>query len=103
MSSLLVSDLSNIPLTHHELIELEAYDAESLLVNWLSELAYRAEVDGVVFAKFHMQHISTTKLQAEVEGGSVHNLKKHIKAVTYHNLEVIKTEDGLEVTIVFDV
>jgi SHS2 domain-containing protein len=103
MSSLLVSDLSGIPLTHHEQIELDAYDAESLLVNWLSDLAYWAEAESIVFTKFDIQHITSTTLQAAVQGGYVPNLEKHIKAVTYHNLEIVETEDGLEVTIVFDV
>jgi len=30
-------------------------------------------------------------------------LEKQIKAVTYHNLKIIKTAEGLEATIVFDV
>jgi SHS2 domain-containing protein len=103
MSSLLVSDLTRIPLTHQEQIELDAYDAESLLVNWLSELAYWAEADGIVFAKFELQNVTPTGLRAVVNGGHVPNLKKHIKAVTYHNLEIIETDDGLEATVVFDV
>jgi SHS2 domain-containing protein len=30
-------------------------------------------------------------------------LENHIKAVTYHNLEIVKTETGLAATVVFDV
>jgi SHS2 domain-containing protein len=103
MSTLLVTNPTGIPLTHQEQIEIKAHDAESLLVNWLSELAYRAEAEGVVFAQFNMQHVTPTTLQAAVQGGHVPNLKKHIKAVTYHNLEILKTDAGLEVTVVFDV
>jgi len=103
MSSLLISDLTGIPLTHQEQIELAAYDAESLLVNWLSELAYWAEAESIVFAQFDMQHVTPTTLQSVAHGGHVPDLKKHIKAVTYHNLEIIETADGLEATVVFDV
>ena len=103
MSSLLVSDPTSIPLNHQEQIDLDAYDAESLLVNWLSELAYRAEAQGLVFAGFELQNVTPTGLQAVVHGGHVADLKKHIKAVTYHNLEIIETDKGLEVTVVFDV
>ena len=103
MGSLLVSDLTRIPLDHQNRIELVAYDAESLLVNWLSELAYWAETEGIVFAKFELQNVTPTGLQAVMHGGRVPNLKKHIKAVTYHNLEIIETAEGLEVTVVFDV
>jgi len=30
-------------------------------------------------------------------------MEKHIKAVTYHNLEIVQTARGLTATIVFDV
>lgn len=103
MSSLLVSDLTSIPLTHQEQIKLDAYDAEALLVNWLGELAYWAEAESIVFAQFDMQHVTPTTLQSVVHGGHVPDLKKHIKAVTYHNLEIVETADGLEATVVFDV
>ncbi|MBN1993994.1 MAG: archease [Anaerolineae bacterium] len=103
MSSLLVADLADVPATREEQLEIEAYDAESLLVNWLSELAYRAEVEGIVFAEFDLSRVTPTHLQAAVRGGHVSDLQKHIKAVTYHNLEIIKTDRGLEATVVFDV
>jgi SHS2 domain-containing protein len=103
MSSLLVSEPANIPLTLEESFEIEGYDAESLLVNWLSELAYWAEAEGIVFCEFNLQQVTPTHLQAVVRGGYVADLQKHIKAVTYHDLEIIETDDGLEVTVVFDV
>ena len=103
MSSLLVADLTSIPVALEEQIEVEAYDAESLLVNWLGELAYRAEAEGIVFIEFDLPQVTSTHLQAVVRGGHVPDLQKHIKAVTYHNLEIIETDDGVEATVVFDV
>jgi AmmeMemoRadiSam system protein B len=103
MSSLLVADLSLIPNEIDETIVVEGDDAESLLVNWLSELAYRAEMDGIVFRKFTLYNISPQGLCASVRGGLVPSLEKHIKAVTYHNLQITKSEGGLEATVVFDV
>ena len=103
MTSLMVADPASIPLTHQEQIDMEAYDAESLLVNWLSELAYWAETESLVFGEFNLIQVAATHLQAVVRGGRVSALQKHIKAVTYHNLKIITTTQGLEVTIVFDV
>jgi SHS2 domain-containing protein len=31
------------------------------------------------------------------------SIAKHIKAVTFHDLRIVATQEGLEVTIVFDV
>lgn len=103
MSQLLVADLNTLPREVEEELVVEAYDAESLLVNWLSELAYQAEMQGIVFAEFDVHEVTTTRLQATVRGGRAPQLQKHIKAVTYHNLAVIKTQEGLEATVVFDV
>ena len=84
-------------------LELDAYDAESLLVDWLNELAYLAEMDGIVFNEIEVNEISETRLMATVRGGEALVLDKHIKAVTFHNLAIQETASGLEVTIVFDV
>ncbi len=84
-------------------LTLDADDAESLLVDWLSELAYWAEMEQVVFPEFVLTAVTPTHLQATLHGGPVAELLKHIKAVTYHNLAITLTANGLETTIVFDV
>ena len=84
-------------------IALDAIDAESLLVEWLSELAYWAEAEMLVFSKFDLQDITPTHVKAKIYGSRVTQMEKHIKAVTYHNLEIVKTETGLTATVVFDV
>jgi SHS2 domain-containing protein len=103
MIGLMVADVSKVPPEVEKFIELEAIDAESLLVEWLSELTYWAETEMLVFYEFRIQNLSATHLQGSILGGKVPELEKHIKAVTYHNLKIIKTLQGLEATIVFDV
>lgn len=103
MASLLVAEPAAVPLEIERQVELDAFDGESLLVNWLGELAYWAEAELLVFRQFELVEVTPTHLQATVRGGHVHHLQKHIKAVTYHNLEIVQTDTGLEATIVFDV
>jgi SHS2 domain-containing protein len=103
MTQLMVADASKISTEIEKSIELQAVDAESLLVEWLSELAYWAETEMLIFRKFWITDVTATRLQATVLGGKVAELEKHIKAVTYHNLEIIQIPQGLEATIVFDV
>ena len=103
MSCLLVSDPAAIPTDVERRFELDAFDDESLLVEWLSELAYWAEAEMLVFRGFDLSQVRPDHLEAVVRGGQVPSLQKHIKAVTYHNLEIVETEDGLEATVVFDV
>lgn len=103
MTQLMVGDVSKISTEIQKSMRLQAVDSESLLVEWLSELAYWAETEMLVFKKFRITELTDTHLQASAWGAKAAELEKHIKAVTYHNLEIIKTPKGLEVTIVFDV
>ena len=103
MSSLLVDDLDELPLSEERAVRIDAFDRESVLVEWLGELAYLAERDGVVFRQFVLLEATPTIVRATVRGARAPRLQKHIKAVTYHNLEVKQSDDGLEAEIVFDV
>lgn len=86
--------------------EFQSPDAETLLVTFLSELLYLAEHENVGFDQFDVetaQHTGLYGLRASLEGAQITEMAKPIKAVTYHNLEIRATEDGLEVEVVFDV
>src|ERR1044071_1421224 len=80
----------------------EAPDAESLLIAFLSELLYLQEQKDLTFDKFDLR-VAGQWLKVEMEGTQIASSEKAIKAVTYHNLRIEKTNKGFEVTIVFDV
>ena len=99
----LVTDPSSVTLTIERAIEVKGVDAEALIVNWLNELIYHTEMDGDVFGEFRIESFEPTHLRATVRAGRGLELKKQIKAVTFHNLQIVPTSSGYEVTIVFDV
>lgn len=103
LNSLLVADLAAVKPAMERRLQVEAFDAESLLVEWLSELAYLAERAGFIACEFDLETVSPERLAARLRGDTVPALQKHVKAVTYHNLQVRETEAGLEATVVFDV
>lgn len=103
MNSLLVREHKNFSAPEKKSIELDVIDSESLLVEWLSELAYWAETELLIFHKFDLHSVSPTHVKATVHGNRVTRLENHIKAVTYHNLKIIQTDEGLTATVVFDV
>ncbi len=84
-------------------LDLTAYDTETLLVTWLGELLYRHERDGLVFTAFDLHQVSPTHLRGTVRGGTVRNVLRHVKAVTFNQLDVCRTARGLETMLVFDV
>jgi SHS2 domain-containing protein len=83
-------------------LEISAIDIESLLVSFLSELVFFGEQDDLGFDRFEIT-IKDLTLHANLFGSSITSRKKEIKAVTFHNLEVVSTQNGYEVVIVFDV
>jgi len=82
--------------------KLAVNDNESLLVDFLSELLWIAEHEGLAFDAYDLS-IDINWLNAKLDGAPITCFSKEIKAVTYHNLNIINSGDGLQVRIVFDV
>lgn len=82
-------------------LEVEAEDAGSLMVEWLGELVYRFDVDGLLFREAEVRVEDSgegLRLVAEARGERYdeerHPLKVPVKAVTWHGLEVREEADG---------
>lgn len=84
-------------------ITLHAADAESLLVQFLSELLWLEQDQNLAFDFISVVVDDDYNLKASLEGSSILKMDKEIKAVTYHNLAVRASSTGLSVNIVFDV
>jgi SHS2 domain-containing protein len=99
----LMADLEAVEAGVERQVQLYELDAETLLVSWLSELLWFNEESGAVFVRFEIASLTATALQATAWGGAAPSQWKQIKAVTFHDLRIVETEDGHEVTLVFDV
>jgi SHS2 domain-containing protein len=84
-------------------INLQAADAESLLVRFLSELLWIEQDQHLAFDHISIHIDENYYLNARLSGSIIAQIDKEIKAVTYHNLDVKTTSGGLRVNIVFDV
>jgi SHS2 domain-containing protein len=81
-------------------------DPEGLLVAFLSELVYAAEQERLLFGSFQVQLSEGPagwRLKVAMEARPMRSVSKTIKAVTYHNLDILQSPRGWEVEIVFDV
>ena len=83
-------------------LELDAEDAEGLLVAFLGELLFYLEQERLAFDSIKVK-MDQTHLHADLAGVPITAQSKEIKAVTYHNLAIHQTASGLEVTIVLDI
>jgi len=92
-------------------IEAEGYDEYALLYNWLEALLIKFETTENLYSKFRISKIETTpdgfKLNAKI-WGEPFNPEKHpqkvgIKAVTYHQMEILKKPKKVTVKFILDI
>ena len=82
---------------------------EDLLVRWLSELLFRLETDGMLFTTFAVERVDRALLRARgtARGETIdrtrHALRREVKAVTYHQIRLVRGRSAWRVRIVFDV
>jgi SHS2 domain-containing protein len=84
-------------------IEINGGDRETLLVNWLNEILYLEQTHHEFYDHFLLSHVTDNHLRAQLNGHRLGHSVTSIKAVTFHNLQIKETSDGLEATIVVDV
>jgi SHS2 domain-containing protein len=114
-----VTDPDRIRPRHSVSLALEASALDLLLVDWLSEILYRFEVEQFLVATA-IVHVEGGSLDRAVPGATEvwrlrgtlngeafdrerHGIKVLIKAITYHALEVREDGDGWHATVVFDI
>ena len=101
MFSLAKVKLTQKPRVRKEII-LPFTDRESLIVDFLMELLFIAEDEGIGIDSFKIFD-EGNQWSFILEGMPILEFPKEIKAVTYHGIRVNEVESGLEVNIVFDV
>lgn len=87
-------------------IDLSAPDRESLLCDFLSEVLYISEVDGLVFLKAEVG-LDGLRLHAVLDGEPFdparHNKGTEVKGISYSGLKINHDAKGYMLEIVFDV
>ena len=88
-------------------VSAEGVDWPDLMVNWLRELLYLWAGREMLVKNVKVDSISEHKISASVVvdrfDPEVHVVKSEIKAVTYHQIQVIADPKGWAANIIFDV
>jgi SHS2 domain-containing protein len=83
-------------------VEVEATDRGALLAEWLAELVFLAETEGIVPEEARNLVVGEDSVTAVVVGRT--SEPRHlVKAVTYHDLELHRDRDGWRGNVVLDV
>ena len=102
----IICDISNVIESVKRVITLESEDLELLMVVWLGELLYLFDTERLLFKGFHIQRINSNGLEAVLYGEEIqsgrHTINAEIKAVTYHQVQVIQEETRWKSRVVFD-
>lgn len=104
----LVVEVEDVAEREARAVELEGDSLEALLTDWLLELVFLTETEGLVFRRFEIEELSDTRLRARVYGERFdperhrsHNVM--VKAVTRHLLEIGREDGGYRVQVLFDI
>jgi len=102
----LITDLKKVRRRVEKRVEIKGEDLKRLMVDWLTELLYFHDVENLLFKGFKVESIGENGLKAVVKGEpfqeGVHVIKTEVKAVTYHQIEVLKKKGSWRAQIIFD-
>ena len=88
-------------------IAAEGHDAEELLVDCMREILALWAMDALLPVCVSVRELQKQRAVCEVgvvpREQAAGGIEQEIKAATYHDLEIVRTDDRLDVAVVFDV
>jgi SHS2 domain-containing protein len=106
-----MTDVEKIKPNVEDRIEVTAEDEYALLYNWLEALLVKFDVEGFLYSKFRVSSITESsesfKLKAKIWGEKFnpakHPQKVGVKAITYHQMEILKKPSEVTLKFILDV
>lgn len=110
-TSEVMTDTSKLGSTLEEIVEVEGFDEKALLYNWVETLLVKFDIAGNLYAKFNVEKIWRTpagfKLKARIYGEKFdpdkHPPRVGVKAVTYHQMEILEKKQQTVVKFILDI
>ena len=85
-------------------IKISSIDLPSLLIDFLNEVLYFCETKKEIYQKVNFKKFSQNEIEGTLIGKKLKRMGVHIKAATYHNLEIKKNKAGFwQAVILFDI
>ncbi len=106
-----MTDLDRVKTKIEDVVEVEGYDEKALLYNWLEALLVKFDITGNLYSRFKISRIEKLpqgfKLKAIIWGepfdSQKHVSKVGVKAVTYHQMEILKEPGHVTVKFILDI
>lgn len=88
----------------HKKISIESSDVTNLLIDFLNNILAKSLINTTIFEKVKFSKLENNHLQADIYGQKVDSFSEDIKAVTYHEAEIVRNEKGnYQTVIIFDI
>ena len=118
-----VTDGGTVRAVEERRVRLSAAELELLLVDWLNELLFLFETEEFLAREADVEitsavadighardaggpgdgYLMSARVRGERRDADRHPLKVLIKGITYHGLHIVRTADGYETTVIFDI
>ena len=103
----LVADLAQVQLTTDRMITAAGTDWSEVWVNYLRECLYVFNGEGLLMRECVILSLDQSQVTAQLRGEAFdpdrHQIKREIKAVTYHRASVQTTAQGWKGKVILDV
>jgi len=103
----ILADLSHVSPTVERKVVVDGDGWEDLLVNYLREILYMYNGEGLLLKEFSVLDIDPRHLEGKVAGEpfdpAKHRMNTEIKAVTYHQATVREAPKEWTARVIFDV
>lgn len=87
-----------------EKFEINSIDQTALLIDFLSKVLTYSQINNVIYCKVEFEKLTNQNLVGTIFGNKIDKFDEDIKAVTYHEAEIIKNKkNNFETFIVFDI
>jgi SHS2 domain-containing protein len=104
--SAVLEDIGSVRPEQSVAVELAGTDREFLLFDWLRDLLLRFDADHIVFGQFEVT-VRDDGLTATARGEPLdparHLLAHEVKAITYHELKVVRDGGGWLAEVIVDI
>lgn len=106
-----MTDVNKVKPEFEDNVKVEAHDEHALLYNWLEELLVRFETTSNLLSRFEISSIeekfSGLRLKAKVWGEPLdterHTQRTGVKAITYHQMEIVKKPKAVTLKFILDI
>ena len=85
-------------------IRISSFDTTALLVDFLSETLTLSLIHRAIFCQVKFAELKSSSLSAVLLGSTVSGFDEDIKAVSYHEAEIVQNSQGnYQTNVVFDI